>query len=85
MGRLTKVDSLDRYGSEFSHWSGHRGERGRGDFDDVSRTRESCSTHVYNTIDLIRICTCEKYHMTNILSTVNAVTELTRLIWIHST
>uniref|UniRef100_K1PKN4 EGF-like domain-containing protein n=1 Tax=Magallana gigas TaxID=29159 RepID=K1PKN4_MAGGI len=37
MGRLTKVDSLDRYGSEFSHWSGHRGERGRGDFDDVSR------------------------------------------------
>lgn len=51
MGRLTKVDSLDRYGSEFSHWSGHRGERGRGDFDDASRTRESCSTHVYNTID----------------------------------
>lgn len=51
MGRLTKVESLDRYGSEFSHWSGHRGERGRGDFDDVSRTRESCSTHVYNTID----------------------------------
>lgn len=76
MGRLTKVDSLDRYGSEFSHWSGHRGERGRGDFDDVSRTRESCSTHVYN---------CEKDHMTNIVSTVNAVTELTRLIWIHST
>lgn len=46
MGRLTKVDSLDRYGSEFSHWSGHRGERGRGDFDDVSRTRESCSTRL---------------------------------------
>lgn len=51
MGRLTKVDSLGRYGSQYSHWSGHSGERGRDDFDDVSRTRESCSTHVYNTID----------------------------------
>lgn len=50
-GKLTKVDSLDRYGSEYSHWAGHRGERGRGDFDDVSRTREPCSTHVYDTID----------------------------------
>ncbi|XP_052712605.1 uncharacterized protein LOC128186752 isoform X2 [Crassostrea angulata] len=27
MGKLTKVDSLDRYGSEYSHWAGHRGER----------------------------------------------------------
>lgn len=51
MGRLTKVNSLDRYGSEYSHWSGYRDERGRGDFDDVSRTREPCSTHVYDTID----------------------------------
>lgn len=51
MGRLTKVDSLDRYGSEYSHWSGHRDERGRDDFDGISRTRESCSTHVYDTID----------------------------------
>lgn len=51
MGRLTKVDSLGHYGSQYSHCSGHSGERGRDDFDDVSRTRESCITHVYSTIE----------------------------------
>lgn len=51
MGRLTKVGSLGHYGSQYSHCSGHSGERGRDDFDDVSRTRESCITHVYSTIE----------------------------------
>lgn len=50
MGKLTKVDSLDRYGSEYSHWSGQRGERGRGDFDDVSRIRENHAAHMFTTL-----------------------------------